>query len=56
MKSENSSETENPNLKSKSRVLSSQELFKGTREVLIEHEHEQYRLIITKAGKLVLNK
>lgn len=32
------------------------ELFQGTREVLIEHKGETYRLRITKSGKLILHK
>lgn len=38
------------------RVIRSEELFGGRREVLIEHDHDQYRLLITRAGKLILNK
>lgn len=38
------------------KVWHSQELFNGTREVLIEHDSTYYRLMITKAGKLILNK
>ena len=34
----------------------SKELFCGTNEIEIHHEKESYRLILTKAGKLVLNK
>jgi hemin uptake protein HemP len=34
----------------------SEELFKGNREVVIEHGQTQYRLLITKAGKLILTK
>ena len=38
------------------RVIRSEELFEGKREVIIEHDRDQYRLLITKAGKLILNK
>lgn len=38
------------------RVLDSQELFGGSRTVVINHQGVQYRLIMTKQGKLVLNK
>jgi hemin uptake protein HemP len=31
-------------------------LFKGTREIEIEHNGEVYRLRITRQGKLILNK
>ena len=34
----------------------SEELFKGSREIEIRHQNISYRLIITKTGKLVLNK
>ena len=37
-------------------VLISSELFAGKREILIRHNKDCYRLMITKAGKLVLNK
>lgn len=36
--------------------VKSEDLFQGSREVVIEHAREKYRLIITKAGKLILNK
>ena len=38
------------------KVLHSEELFGGHREVAIEHNGSFYRLMITKAGKLILNK
>lgn len=38
------------------RLISSADLFKGEREVIIRHENQDYRLLITKAGKLILNK
>ena len=38
------------------RVLTSEELLQGAREVMIKHADEYYRLMVTKAGKLILNK
>lgn len=38
------------------RLVRSSELFLGGREVVIEHHRELYRLLITKSGKLILNK
>lgn len=38
------------------RVIHSEQLFKNEREVVILHGDAQYRLQITKAGKLILNK
>ncbi|WP_083812186.1 hemin uptake protein HemP [Polymorphum gilvum] len=37
-------------------VVDSQTLFKGGREVRIQHNEETYRLTITKLGKLILTK
>lgn len=37
-------------------VVSSSELLRGQREVLIQHGGDVYRLICTKRGKLLLNK
>ena len=34
----------------------SEELFQGRSRIVIEHGKAQYRLQITKAGKLILNK
>lgn len=36
--------------------LRSTEIFKGAREVVIEHEGEEYRLRRTSKGKLILTK
>ncbi len=36
--------------------LSTARLFKGTRELIIEHAGEEYRLRITGKGKLILTK
>lgn len=38
------------------RRLSSRELFGETRELVIEHADEEYRLRITSQGKLILTK
>lgn len=38
------------------KVVRSEDLFGSDREIIIEHGHSQYRLQITKAGKLILNK
>lgn len=38
------------------RTINSEELFRGEREVIIQHCNDYYRLLITKAGKLILNK
>ena len=38
------------------RTLFSADLFRGFREITIEHCGQHYRLQITKAGKLILNK
>ena len=38
------------------RVLDSEELLAGKKEILIRHKNDFYRLIVTKAGKLILNK
>lgn len=38
------------------RCIAAQDLFRGEREVQIEHRGETYRLRITKSGKLILHK
>ncbi|MBL8849719.1 MAG: hemin uptake protein HemP [Planctomycetaceae bacterium] len=38
------------------RVVRSEDILQGAREVLIQHGAETYRLRLTKAGKLILNK
>ena len=38
------------------RTIRSADLFGEAREVIIEHRAEQYRLTITRAGKLILTK
>jgi hemin uptake protein HemP len=37
-------------------VVQSSSLFRGSRDVYIEHENEIYRLSITKTGRLLLTK
>lgn len=37
-------------------VFNSDDLFQGKREIYIVHNGELYRLIITKSGKLLLQK
>jgi hemin uptake protein HemP len=37
-------------------TLRSEELLRGRREVLIQHDHEVYRLSVTRNGKLILTK
>jgi hemin uptake protein HemP len=41
---------------SSARVLRTQELFGGSREIWIEHEGKYYRLRITRRNKLILQK
>ena len=41
---------------SSARRLSSESLFQGSRELCIAHGCEEYRLRITKQGKLILTK
>lgn len=36
--------------------LTTQDIFKGRREVIIKHDSQDYRLRITKQNKLILNK
>jgi hemin uptake protein HemP len=38
------------------KVVSSTELLGGAREIIIRHVGEDYRLRLTRAGKLILNK
>ena len=37
-------------------LFRSEELFRGSREIAIEHNSQRYRLQITRAGKLILTK
>lgn len=38
------------------RIINSADILGGDREVVIQHGTEQYRLRLTRAGKLILNK
>jgi len=38
------------------RIIESADLFRGTNEIMIQHEGLVYRLKITRQGKLILNK
>ena len=38
------------------KMVRSEDLFEGSREIVIQHRDFEYRLYITKAGKLILNK
>ena len=40
----------------KKETIRSEDLFQGQREVVIIHGNSEYRLMITKSGKLILNK
>jgi hemin uptake protein HemP len=42
-------ETTNP-------AVSSSDLFRGTRQLVIEHGRDRYRLLLTKSNKLILIK
>jgi hemin uptake protein HemP len=37
-------------------AITSHELFRGARELIIIHQQEEYRLRITRQGKLILTK
>lgn len=50
------SKQESQQMKESPLVVNSEELFRGRREIFIRHCDGQYRLLITKAGKLILNK
>lgn len=45
-----------PRFRSVARKIRSVEIFAGAREVLIEHEGDEYRLRHTSKGKLILTK
>ena len=51
-------ETKNPDpkLPPDRKVLQSAELMGGAREVVIRHNGQEYRLQVTRAGKLILTK
>lgn len=38
------------------RAITNHELFRGARELIIIHQNEEYRLRITRQGKLILTK
>lgn len=38
------------------RVVTSEDLLQGAREMIIRHGSEDYRLRLTRVGKLILNK
>ncbi len=44
------------NSQSKESCITTDKLFKGTKELIIEHGGEKYRLRITGKGKLILTK
>ncbi len=41
---------------SETRVVPSDDILQGSREVLIRHAEEVYRLRVTRSGKLILHK
>jgi hemin uptake protein HemP len=45
-----------PKLEPARRSVSSADLFQGRKELIIVHRSEEYRLQITRAGKLILTK
>jgi len=48
--------TSAPMTSSPARTILSEQLFRGTHEIGIEHQGALYRLKITRQGKLILNK
>ena len=52
----NDEEPRSPNEVDRPRIIRSDELLQGSREVWIEHGAEMYRLRVTAAGKLYLTK
>ena len=56
MKEKVSSQMELVSSQKPPKAIKSEELFGGCREVVIQHKDVRYRLMITKAGKLILNK
>ena len=46
----------NKNPAIKNRVISSEDLFAGCRELVIKHVGDEYRLRLTSQGKLILTK
>ena len=49
-------ETHEQNGPANANAWSSEELFRGEKQVLIRHGDTLYRLIVTRQGKLILNK
>ena len=47
---------DDPAAPSRARAITSHELFRGAREVIIIHREEEYRLRITRQGKMILTK
>jgi hemin uptake protein HemP len=45
-----------PASSSSQREVNSKELMQGTREIIIRHGSEAYRLSVTRSGKLILRK
>jgi hemin uptake protein HemP len=45
-----------PPASDEARVIRSEDLFAGARIVLIQHDDEQYRLLITRNNRLILQK
>lgn len=51
-----SKETERRKMAAEPRRISAADLFAGAREVILEHDGQNYRLRITANGKLILTK
>ncbi|MGB1110274.1 MAG: hemin uptake protein HemP [Gammaproteobacteria bacterium] len=49
-------ETAQPTPAGRTPRITSSELLRGAKELIIEHAGEQYRLRLTRAGKLILTK
>lgn len=45
-----------PSLPADKRIVTVEDLFAGSKEILISHQSSLYRLKITRQGKLILNK
>lgn len=53
---ENTIQVQSEQFKTGRKTISSEGLLEGRREVIILHKGHEYRLQMTKAGKLILNK
>ncbi len=53
---ENKSDFVDQDADSKKKVYISNQLFGNQKEILINHQGEEYKIIITRNGKLVMNK